>query len=133
MRHLLTRSLAALPLAALLTLGACAPTPGGPEPGPSISCNSRAIAQGMTAFSPADVGVYFETAGDPGLEVARAGVGSYLAELWGGAFPVLPEAPDFSKRATVWLSTSDAAGAKAGLDPDKAYAIRRVDDAAGTV
>jgi hypothetical protein len=87
----------------------------------------------MTAFAPGDVGVYFETGGDPGLEIARQDVQGYLGQVWGGSFAVSASAPDFSKKATVWLSTSAAAAAKAGLSAGAAYALTRVDGAGGTV
>ena len=87
----------------------------------------------MTAFSAADVAVSFETAGDPGLEIARGDLGTYLGQLWGGAFPVSAAAPDFSHKATLWLSTSIDAVTKAGLAPDMTYALRRSDGPSGTV
>ncbi len=127
---------------ALLVVAACSlsplsppapPTPTKPPASTTVTCTSAAIAQGMTSFPAAEVGVYLETNGDPGLEITRADLASYLGRLWSGTFPVSTQAPDFSKRATLWLSTSAAAAAEAGLDAATAYAIRRVDGASGTV
>ena len=126
------RRLASFPLLVALAATTCASPPPASK-APQITCSAQAIAQGMTSFSAADVGVYFETAGDPGLEIARADLGVYLGQLWGGSLPVATTAPGFEKRATVWLSTSAAAATRAGLDAASTYAIRRVDDSAGTV
>jgi hypothetical protein len=137
MRRAARRLLAPLTLLAAIAAGACtAPEPVAtpvPVPAQAVACSIAAIGDDMTPVAAADVGVYFETGGDPGLEIARADLEGYLGTLWGGSFPVGTAAPDFSKRATVWLSTSAAAVAKAGLAAGMTYAIQRVDGASGTV
>lgn len=85
----------------------------------------------MDTFAPADVGVSFETGGDPGLEIARADVGIYLSALWGTTVSVASTA-DLSHRVNVLLSTSADARARTPLASDKSYAITRTDDAKGT-
>src|SRR5262249_1492032 len=52
---------------------------------------------------------------------------------WGGSFPAGTAAPDFSHRATLWLSTSADAAARAGLSTGATYAIRRADGPSGAV
>jgi hypothetical protein len=126
-------SAALFPLLALVTAGACSSPETTTMKPPEATCSVQAIASGMTSFAAADVGVYVETGGDPGLEVVRADMSAYLGTLWGGTFSAKASAPTFKDRATVWLSTSADAAAKAGLDANHAYALRRVDDASGTV
>src|SRR5262245_30187998 len=60
-----------------------------------VTCDARSIADGMTSFSQSDIGVYFETGGDPGLEIARADLASYLGRVWGSSVDVAAVAPDF--------------------------------------
>jgi hypothetical protein len=121
----------------LAALAACAcassPSTAPPPPAETPRCEVAAIGNDMTPVAPGDVAVSFETGGDAGLEIARADLQSYLGRLWGGSFPVSTKAPDFAKRATIWLSTSADAVAKAGLADDKTYAIQRTDSPQGTV
>src|SRR6185437_9153375 len=130
---------AAIPLlafalaAAAFVTDACTLTPLPTPPPPSVACSTSTIAQGMTTFSPSDVAVSIETNGDPGLEIVRADLARYLGQLWGSPVTVSAQAPDLSKRATVWLSTSDAVGADAGLAASATYAMRRTDGPSGTV
>ncbi|MFT3766863.1 MAG: hypothetical protein QM820_15300 [Minicystis sp.] len=126
------RTLASFSLLALLAGTSCSSLESMPVPS-EVTCSAQAIGEGMTTFAAADIAVHFETAGDPGLEITRADLGTYLGQIWGGAVTVANAAPDFKKRATVWLSTSTDAAGKAGLDAESSYAIRRIDDASGTV
>jgi hypothetical protein len=122
--------LAACALLALLGAADCGLDP--LPPASTVTCSAQTLVAGMTAFAAADVAVHLETGGDAGLEIVRADLGGYLGKLWGGSFAVATTAPDFSKKATLWLSTSAAAASAAGLDAGSAYALRRLDGADGT-
>jgi hypothetical protein len=95
-------------------------------PLPSVPCDSTALAQAMDEFAPADVAVHVDLGDDPGASLVQSDYLSYLHVLWGPGVTVSSGAPDFSKKLTIWVSTSDAARAKAGVPIDRGYAIQRV-------
>jgi hypothetical protein len=108
---------------------ACSTSPPASAP-PSVTCDSRASAPGSPAttdgFALADVGVYLDSS-DPMLAPVRADLASYLGTMWGGGVGVAASAPDGSKRASVWISSSAAAATALGTTIDRGYAIKRTD------
>ena len=104
---------------------ACSTTP---DAGPVVKCDSTVLATHET-FALADVAVHFEGDG-PRLGLVRNDVASYLGRMWGapgGRIDVPTTKPDFGKRVTIWISTSDDARRDAGSDSDDGYAIKRID------
>ena len=97
-----------------------------PSPPPVVSCSSAAPPAGVDTFASADVGVYID-ATDPLLDPVRADLASYLGTMWGSAVSVASGAPDGSRRASIWLSTSASARTLLGTSLLDGYAIRRID------
>jgi hypothetical protein len=122
-----------LAVAGAVSAGGCKASAVAPAPPATVACDASSAARAMTPFAATDVAVSLESGGDAGLEIVRGDVAKYVGTLWGGTFAIATTAPDFSKRATIWLSTSAAAIAKAGLAGDMAYAITRSDSSTGTV
>jgi hypothetical protein len=120
-------------LPALVSIGftiaaACSSPPPAAAP-PVVRCDAAAQPAGAPpaeAFALADVGVYLESS-DPMLAPVRADLASYLAAMWGGAVPVAASAPDGSKQASVWISSSASAARALGTAIDRGYAIKRLD------
>ncbi len=122
-------SFAVLALAAPLAGASCSSSPVPSPPPPSV-CSSASSAA-FEAVGSADVAVYLE-ASDPILDPVVADLGSYLGSSWGASLTVNRAVPDFTKKRTIWLSTSDAAAAKAGVSIAAGYAIERVNGANGS-
>ena len=61
----------------VLASGACSTSADAP-PLPSVPCTTSLGAGAVDTASGADVGVWFDAAPDPGLDVTRADVASYL-------------------------------------------------------
>ncbi len=124
--------LAFLPLAALATtLAGASCTSSSPSPAPaSTACDSASASTAEETLAASDVGVYMDVS-DPLLDPVVADLGSYLGTSWGTTVSVARTAPDFAKKRTIWLSTSDAAAAKAGVTITDGYAIERVSGSAG--
>jgi hypothetical protein len=119
-------------LLAVLVLVAVACEPSGTEVLAVIPCDSATLLARGDPFEASDVGVYLESGGDPLLAPVAADLSSYLGRLWGASFPVTDAAPDFSKKLTIWLSTSAAARAQAGFGAADGYALVRQDPPGGT-
>lgn len=95
-------------------------------PAPTVACHSGAPSPTTDAFALADVGVYLEGS-DPMLAPVRADLATYLGAMWGGAVTVSNGAPDGTRRASVWLSSSAAAATTLGANIGEGYALRRID------
>jgi hypothetical protein len=106
--------------------GCSSATAPAPPPPQVISCRSSTAPAGADAFSLSDVGVYLEGS-DPLLDPVRSDLASYLTTMWGGTTSVVNGAPDGSRRASIWLSSSAAAAAALGHATGDGYAIRRTD------
>lgn len=121
-----------LTLTGVIVAAACSSSSSLPAASPPVVvCNSTATppatsAQATDAFALADVGVYLD-ATDPMLTPVRADLASYLGAMWGGTVAVASSAPDGSKRASVWISSSAAAATALGTAVDRGYAIKRID------
>ena len=92
-----------------------------------VACDRLGLAASGDAFDAADVAVNVETGGDPLLVPVAADVSSYLGRLWNGTFPATDAPPDFSKKLTIWISTSQDARGQAGFTALDGYAIVRQD------
>jgi hypothetical protein len=95
-------------------------------PLPVVACSSATAPPGTDAFALADVGVYVDST-DPLLDPVRADLASYLGTMWGGTVTVASGAPDGSRRASIWLSSSTTAAATLGTAISDGYVIRRID------
>ncbi len=129
--------LASLALAAFVALAtslgsACtSSSPPAPPPSPAAVCESSSVSAGFEVLAPSDVAIFVDSA-DPLLAPVVADLASYLGTSWGTPVTVLRTAPDFKAKRTLWLSTSDAAAAKAGVSIADGYAIERTPGAGGT-
>jgi hypothetical protein len=114
-------------VAAAIAAG-CSSSSSAPAPSPPavVACDSASQAPGTDAFAAADVGVYVD-ASDPLLDPVRADLASYLGTMWGSPVSVATAAPDGSRRASIWLSTSASARTLLGTSLLDGYAIRRID------
>jgi hypothetical protein len=135
LRSRATTRVASLAAAAALAIAACDST--GSVVLPSVPCSSTATPAGsakMDAFALADVALQIDATGD-GVDLVRADVASYLARMWSAPAPIAVSdaPPDFSKRLTIWISTSDAAHARAGVAPADGYSIKRIDGPSGPI
>ena len=101
-----------------------------PPPQPPV-CKSSFASATEEAVAQADVGVYLD-ATDPVLDPVASDLASYLGASWGAPVTVSRTTPDFTKQRTIWLSTSDAAAAKAGASITSGYAIERVSGTGGS-
>src|SRR5437660_8715155 len=104
----------------------------GTEVAAVIACDSAALVARGDAFAAGDVAIHLERGGDPLLDPVAADVASYLGRMWNGTFTVVDAQPDFSKKLTIWISTSAAARAQAGFQASSGYAIVRQDPPGGT-
>ncbi len=119
-------------LVALLAVSACDES--GTVVEEVVACDAAGTAEPVEAFLAADLAVHLDGGGDPGLEIVRQDVGRYLGRLWGlPDLAVTRGPPDFTKRVTVWLSTSEAARARAGVTLSDGYTLQRLDSAAGAL
>jgi len=119
-------------LSPLLALAALACDTSGTEVLPVVPCDSTALLTSGDAFAASDVGVYLERGGDALLDPVAGDLAAYLGTMWGGTYPVTDAAPDFSRKLTLWLSTSADARAQAGFAQADGYAIVRLDPPGGT-
>ncbi|MGO8993763.1 MAG: hypothetical protein ACLQVI_10580 [Polyangiaceae bacterium] len=121
-------SVAVLALAASLAGSSCNSSP--PAPAAPMCDSSSTSSTGGTSesVSPADVAVYVDTT-DPLLDPVVADLASYLGTSWGSSVTVARTVPDFTAKRTIWLSTSAAAMAKAGVTITSGYAIERASGA----
>ena len=98
-------------LGALLAVSACDSS--GTVVEEVVACDARGAAEPVDDFLATDLAVHLESGGDPGLEIVRQDMGRYLGRLWSlPGLAVTSAPPDFTKRVTVWLSTSEAARAR---------------------
>jgi len=114
----------------LLALLAC--DTAGTEVLPVVSCDSAALIARGDAFAIADVDLYVEKNGDPSLDPVSADLASYLGRMWNGSFTTRDTQPDFTKKLTIWASTSSVARAQAGFYGSSGYRIVRQDPPQGT-
>ncbi len=98
-----------------------------------VACDPNGLITQGTPFEAADVGVFFETGGDPLLAPVTADLSSYLTAMWGSSFQTTNSAPTFSNALTIWISTSAAARAQANFTHTDGYSIVRQDPPGGTV
>ena len=127
---------ASLPLALLALFGVATPLAGAScssstPPPPSAACDSSSVSAKEESLAPGDVGIYLDTI-DPLLDPVATDLAGYLGASWGKPVTVGRAPPHFGDKRTIWLSTSDAAAAKAGVSIRDGYAIRRVGGAGGT-
>jgi hypothetical protein len=92
-----------------------------------VACDGTALAARGTSFEPSDVALNLERGGDPSLDPVAADLASYLGKMWGGAFTAVDAPPDFSKKLTIWISTSQDARTAAGFTATDGYSIVRLD------
>jgi hypothetical protein len=97
-----------------------------PPPPPSIPCDSTQTLVAMQPFAASDLAVSVD-APDAMLDPVRADLARYLGAMWNTNVEISTGAPDFQRRLTLWISTSDAARAAAGASDGAGYAIERVD------
>ena len=91
-------------------------------------CDSSSVSPAFESVSPADVAVY-SIRPIPLLDPVVADLASYLGTSWGSSVTVARAVPDFTAKRTIWLSTSAAAMAKAGVTITSGYAIERASGA----
>jgi hypothetical protein len=103
----------------------------GTEVAPVITCDSAALVARGDAFAVSDVGLYVEKNGDASLDPVAADLASYLGRMWNGSFTTADAQPDFSKKLTIWASTSPAARAQADFLATSGYRIVRQDPPQG--
>jgi hypothetical protein len=118
---------AALACVCALVAVACSAAP----PDPVVACDSTAPPAGSDVFSATDVGVYVESS-DPILAPVASDVVRYLGEMWGATPTSSSAAPDGSKRLSIWISSSPAAGEAMGTSIGAGYALERIDTAGKT-
>jgi hypothetical protein len=131
-RHvrLARRASAALLLLAVPLAGASCSS-SSPPPAAQTCDSSSVDAKEEESLAAADVGVYLD-ASDLLLDPVAADLTSYLGTTWGKPITLHRAAPAFTEKRTIWLSTSDAAAAKAGVTLTNGYAIKRVAGASGS-
>ncbi|HEY2514357.1 MAG TPA: hypothetical protein VGI39_26000 [Polyangiaceae bacterium] len=117
----------ALPLAGASSCSSDAPA----APPAPLACSAQTLGATFEPVGPADVAVYLDSQ-DPLLDPVAADLASYLSAVWSTPVTVARSAPDFSKKRTIWLSTSDAAAAKIGTPIADGYALERIADASGS-
>lgn len=121
-------------LLALLFVLALACTPQSPPPDPPASCEAGFRASELERFAAGEVALFLDD--DGGLDEAsrvesealQRDLERYLGALWGEAPRIVSGAPDESARASLWISTSEAALARAGDVPTDGYVVRRLDE-----
>jgi hypothetical protein len=121
--------LPSLPLALLALVVIATPLAGSScsstTPPPAATCSSSPASEKEESLAAGDVGVYLDTS-DPLLDPVASDLASYLTTTWGKTIAVKRAVPGFTEKRTLWLSTSDAAAAKAGVSLADGYAIKRV-------
>jgi hypothetical protein len=121
-----------LRLALVLALAAIACDTAGNQVLPVVACDGMALVATGDAFAASDVALNVERGGDSLLDPVAADVASYLGTMWNGAFTAVDGPPDFSKKLTIWISTSPEARAAAGFTASSGYSIVRRDPPGGT-
>ncbi len=117
---------------ALFALAVLACDTSGNQVLPVVACDGNALVARGTSFAATDVDLHVERGGDPLLDPVAADVSSYLGTMWSGSYPAADSAPDFSKKLTIWVSTSAEARAAADFTATDGYAIVRLDPPGGT-
>jgi hypothetical protein len=97
-----------------------------------VPCDPNALVASGDAFAASDVALNVEKAGDPLLDRVSTDMASYLGKLWSGSFTAVDAAPDFSKKLTIWITTSAEARIEAGFTQQGGYGIVRQDPPGGT-
>ncbi len=93
----------------------------------SERCDSTEIIKNMDRVESADIVIYFDAEEDANVEITKADLLNYLKQVWGvKELEIFIGKPDFSKRMTLWFTTSQDGKNLSGENLNDGFVIKKV-------